>query len=100
MGLEIVSDGRGESWDWQAGHALASSQLPFMVGRGWNCRRRSAKADAALGHPNHDEYLWRRGDGRNGAGTLEGGRVGAGSARNRELRVVCKQLKTKQVIAD
>jgi len=57
LGLEIVSDGRGESWDWQAGHAQASSQLPFMVGRGWNCGRRSAKAYAALGHPNGNDYL-------------------------------------------
>ena len=44
LGLEVVPIGRRQGWDWRAGHAFASSQLPFMVGRGWNCCRCSAKA--------------------------------------------------------
>src|SRR5689334_198760 len=43
--------------------ALFSSQLSHMAGFGRYACWRAAEVDAALGHPHHDEYLWRCGYG-------------------------------------
>lgn len=71
------SDGCGNRG---AGHSCLPAHVPVVARCGRDANSGSAEDDAARRHQNHAEHLWRRGDGRNGAGSQQG--CGPGAERS------------------